>query len=161
MCMFTRKKDIVDVKCLLGGFVRMNISYHEIVPDIKTYYDLRASVDWNNFCIEQTKKALKDRKYFIVAKDEDNAIAMGSVVGDGIYYTIVDVVVRPEYQGCKIGSAIVNKLVDLINKDIPEGGRTSIQLIAAPGKEGFYIKQGFKVLPNEDSGPALRKVIYT
>ena len=51
--------------------------------------------------------------------------------------------------------------VELINGEIPEGGRTSIQLIAALGKEGFYVKQGFKVLPNENSGPALRKVIYT
>ena len=91
----------------------MNISYHEIVSDIKTYYDLRASVDWNNFCVEQTEKALKDRKYFIVARDEENAIAMGSVVGDGMYYTIVDVVVRPEYQGCNIGSTIVTNVPGL------------------------------------------------
>lgn len=139
----------------------MNITYCETIPNIETYYDLRKSVDWNNFCVEQTEKALRDRKYFIVAKDNDKAVAMGSVVGDGMYYTIVDVVVRPEYQGCKIGSTIVNKLVDSINKDIPTGGRTSIQLIAAPGKEGFYVKQGFKVLPNENSGAALRKVIYT
>lgn len=55
----------------------------------------------------------------------------------------------------------MNKLVALIEKNISEGGRTSIQLIAAPGKEEFYIKQGFKILPNEESGAALRKVIYT
>ena len=66
-----------------------------------------------------------------------------------------------EYQGCKIGSAIVNKLVELISAGLPDGGRTSIQLIAASGKEEFYVKQGFKILPNENSGPALRKVVYT
>ncbi|MBO5621338.1 MAG: GNAT family N-acetyltransferase [Butyrivibrio sp.] len=65
------------------------------------------------------------------------------------------------HQGRKIGATIVNKLVELIEKNTPEGGRISIQLIAAPGKEGFYIKQGFKILPNENSGAALRKVIYT
>ena len=78
-----------------------------------------------------------------------------------MYYTIVDVIVRPQYQGRKVGTEIINRLVDLINRDTVAGGRTSIQLIAAPGKEGFYAKQGFKVLPNENAGAALRKVIYT
>lgn len=139
----------------------MSIEYINTTPDIQTYYDLRAAVGWNNFCEEQTQAALQDRKFFVLAKDGDKYVAMGSVVGDGMYYTIVDVVVRPEYQGRKVGSTIVNKLVELINKNIPEGGRTSIQLIAALGKEGFYEKQGFKILPNENSGAALRKVIYT
>ena len=139
----------------------MSISYFEEIPDVETYHDLRASVDWAVFCREQSEAALKNSCFCVVAKDGDNTVAMGRVVGDGMYYTIVDVMVKPHYQGQKIGSAIVNKLVDLMNAGIPEGGRTSIQLIAAPGKEGFYVKQGFKVLPNEDSGPALRKVIYT
>ncbi|MBO4458855.1 MAG: GNAT family N-acetyltransferase [Butyrivibrio sp.] len=139
----------------------MNIEYVEATPDIQTYYELRDSVGWNNFCIEQTELALRDRKLFVLAKDCDKYVAMGSVVGDGMYYTIVDVVVRPEYQGKKIGATIVNKLVELIIKNIPEGGRTSIQLIAAPGKEEFYVKQGFDILPTKDSGAALRKIIYT
>ena len=86
---------------------------------------------------------------------------MGRAVGDGMYYTIVDVIVRPQYQGKKIGTNIVNRLVELIEKEMIEGSRISIQLIAAPGKEGFYVKQGFKILPNDHSGPALRKVIYS
>lgn len=69
--------------------------------------------------------------------------------------------VRPEYQGKKIGSYIINRLVELIHKSAPEGARLSIQLIAAEGKEGVYVKQGFKILPHEYCGPALRKVIYT
>ena len=139
----------------------MNISFTDVIPDVETYHDLRASVDWAVFCKEQSAKALKNSCYCVVAKDGDNAVAMGRVVGDGMYYTIVDVIVRPQYQGQKIGSSIVNRLVDQINAGIPDGGRTCIQLIAAPGKEGFYIKQGFSVLPDESSGPALRKVIYT
>ena len=139
----------------------MSISYFDETPDVETYHALRESVDWAVFCKEQSENALKNSCFCVVAKDGDNTVAMGRVVGDGMYYTIVDVMVKPQYQGQKIGSAIVNRLVELINAGIPEGGRTSIQLIAAPGKEGFYVKQGFKVLPNENSGPALRKVIYT
>lgn len=139
----------------------MSILYFDEIPDVETYHELRMAVDWCVFCREQSETALKNSCFCVVAKDENQTVAMGRVVGDGMYYTIVDVMVRPKYQGQKIGTAIINRLVELINGGIPEGGRTSIQLIAALGKEGFYVKQGFKVLPNENCGPALRKVIYT
>ena len=139
----------------------MEIRYYEEKPDIETYYELRTSVGWDNFCIEQAQKALDKRDFFILAKDGEKAVGMGSVVDDGMYFTIVDVIVRPEYQGMNIGANIVNRLVELIEKAAPKGARLSIQLIAAKGKEGFYIKQGFGALPDENCGPALRKLIYT
>ena len=92
---------------------------------------------------------------------EDPAIATNVLQLDGMYYVIVDVVVRPEYQSKRIGATIVNRLVEMIQNDAPEGSRVSIQLLAAKGKEEFYVKQGFKILPHEFCGPALRKVIYT
>lgn len=139
----------------------MAITYSEKVPDLQTYYDLRESVEWNNFCPEQTQKALDNSVYFVLAKDGDKPVAMGRAVGDGMYYTIVDVVVRPEYQGQKIGATMINKLVELIQNDAPKGARLSIQLLAAKGKEEFYVKRGFKICPHEFCGPALRKIIYT
>ena len=139
----------------------MIVTYMETIPDVDAYHDLRTSVGWSVFCREQSEKALNNSCYCVIAKNGDQTIAMGRVVGDGMYYTIVDVMVRPEYQGRKVGSEIIDRLVKLIKRDTPEGGRISIQLIAALGKEGFYVKQGFKILPNENAGPALRKVIYT
>ena len=59
---------------------------------------------WNNWSKVQAQKALKKSYYSIVIYDNENAIGMGRVVGDGIYFTIVDIVVRPEYQGKKIGT---------------------------------------------------------
>ena len=38
---------------------------------------------------------------------DDKAVGMGRLVGDGIYDTIVDVVIMPEYQGRGIGKGIV------------------------------------------------------
>ena len=49
--------------------------------------------------------------------DNENAIGMGRVVGDGIYFTIVDIVVRPEYQGKKIGTAIINSILNYIERN--------------------------------------------
>ena len=99
----------------------MKIVYSETIPDLDTYYELRSSVDWENFCQEQAEKAINSSVHFILAKDEDKPVAMARVVGDVMYYTIVDVVVRPEYQGKKIGSTMINRLVELIQKDAPAG----------------------------------------
>lgn len=126
----------------------------------ETYYTLRKSVEWNNWSKEQAEKALENSYYSIVIFYNDNAIGMGRVVGDGIYFTIVDIVVRPEYQCRKIGTTIMNSILEYIEKNMCEGSRVSVQLLAEVGKEQFYIKQGFKLVPHEYCGPALRNIIY-
>jgi len=56
--------------------------------------------------------------------------------GDCSY--ICDIAVHPEFQGVKLGKAIVEKLVALSE------GYKKILLYANPGKEGFYQKLGFR-----------------
>ena len=138
----------------------MKYTIKENQLNYETYYTLRESVGWNNWSKEQAEKALENSYYSIVIFYNDNAIGMGRVVGDGIYFTIVDIVVRPEYQGRKIGTTIMNSILEYIEKNMCEGSRVSVQLFAEFGKEQFYIKQGFKLVPHEYCGPALRKIIY-
>lgn len=138
----------------------MKYTIKENQLNYETYYTLRESVGWNNWSKEQAEKALENSYYSIVIFYNDNAIGMGRVVGDGIYFIIVDVVVRPEYQGRKIGTTIMNSILEYIEKNMCEGSRVSVQLLAEVGKEQFYIKQGFKLVPHEYCGPALRKIIY-
>lgn len=138
----------------------MKYTIKENQLNYETYYTLRESVGWNNWSKEQAEKALENSYYSIVIFYNDNAIGMGRVVGDGIYFTIVDIVVRPEYQGRKIGTTIMNSILEYIEKSMCEGSRVSVQLLAEVGKEQFYIKQGFKLVPHEYCGPALRKIIY-
>lgn len=138
----------------------MKYTIKENQLNYETYYTLRESGGWNNWSKEQAEKALENSYYSIVIFYNDNAIGMGRVVGDGIYFTIVDIVVRPEYQGRKIGTTIMNSILEYIEKNMCEGSRVSVQLLAEVGKEQFYIKQGFKLVPHEYCGPALRKIIY-
>lgn len=138
----------------------MKYTIKENQLNYETYYTLRESLGWNNWSKEQAEKALENSYYSIVIFYNDNAIGMGRVVGDGIYFTIVDIVVRPEYQCRKIGTTIMNSILEYIEKNMCEGSRVSVQLLAEVGKEQFYIKQGFKLVPHEYCGPALRKIIY-
>lgn len=123
------------------------------------YTRLRESVSWNNFFKEQTQKCLKNTLYSIEAVDNNTIIGMGRLIGDGMYYMMADIIVEPDYQGQGIGSNIVNKLAEYVHRETPAGGRSSIQLVAEKGKEGFYEKLGFKLIPDEFCGSAMRKII--
>lgn len=127
--------------------------------DYETYIALRKAVGWKNFCREQVEKAINYSYYSVVIRENGDSIAMGRIIGDGLYFTIVDVVVHPDYQGKGLGTLIIQKLMEHIGQGIPAGGRVSIQLISEKEKEDFYVKQGFKLIPHEKCGPALRKVI--
>ena len=135
------------------------MEYRENMLCYEDYRRLRASVGWLNFSEGQTQESLKHSIYTVIAVDKDYAVAMGRLVGDGLYYMIVDIVVQPEYQKRGIGTRIVNMLVGYVESRVPVGGRASIFLAAEKGKEGFYEKMGFKRIPHDYCGSGMRKGI--
>ena len=84
----------------------MNYTFKENQLDYETYYILRKSVKWNNWSKEQAEIALKNSYYTVTVFDNTVAIGMGSAVGDGIYFMIMDIVVKPEYQRMGIGTGL-------------------------------------------------------
>ncbi|HSL45834.1 MAG TPA: GNAT family N-acetyltransferase [Anaerolineales bacterium] len=71
--------------------------------------------------------------------DSGKLIAVGRALADGRDCSyICDVAVHPDYQGQGLGREVVSRLVDF-SKD-----HKKIILYAAPGKEPFYRKLGFK-----------------
>lgn len=135
------------------------MEYKENILEYKDYCSLRESVNWINFAKVQTEKALKNSLYTVIAVENDQTVAMGRLIGDGMYYTIVDIVVHPDYQHRGIGTGIIRRIMDYINRETPEGGRSSVQLIAEKGKEPFYESLGFKTIPHEFCGSGMRKII--
>ena len=120
---------------------------------------LRSSVGWMNFSEEQQKKVIQSSAYTVTVDNQGQTIGMGRLIGDGMYYLIADVVVHPEYQGQGIGSQMIDMLLQYVSRETPIGGRSSVQLIAEKGKEAFYLKKGFKLIPHEYCGSGMRKVI--
>lgn len=135
------------------------MEYRENSLTYEEYVSLRNSVGWNNFDEGQVSNSIGNSIYNITAIDNGRAIAMGRLIGDGIYFMIVDIVVNPEFQGKGIGSNIIEMLLKYVDDRTPIGGRSSIQLIAEQGKEDFYIKRGFKLIPHEFCGSGMRKII--
>lgn len=133
--------------------------YRENALSYDDYCRLRESVAWLNFSREQTEKALNNSLYTVIAEDDGNVVGMGRMTGDGLYYLIVDIVVQPDHQKKGIGSTIIDMMIDYVDRETPIGGRSSVQLTAEKGKETFYEKRGFKLIPHEHCGSGMRKII--
>lgn len=136
------------------------IIYMENQLNYEIYHSLRESVGWKNFQEEQAKKAIHKSLYDLVVYDDSTAVAMARMIGDGLYCVIVDVVVTPAYQHRGIGTELMKRLLDYVDRETPVGGRVSIQLIAEKGKEPFYEKLGFQMIPHEYCGSGMRKVLH-
>lgn len=135
------------------------MNYKENALCYDDYRRLRESVGWHNYARAQTENALSRSLYTVVAEDANQVVGMGRLIGDGLYYLIIDIVVQPDYQQKGIGSKMIDMLVNFVDKETPAGERSSIQLIAVKGKEPFYEKKGFKIIPHEFCGPGMRKII--
>ncbi len=135
------------------------MNYKENTLCYEEYCKLRESVGWTNFSRTQTEKSLKNSLYTVAAEEDNQVVGMGRLIGDGMYYMIVDIVVQPAYQQMGIGSKILNMIMEYVDNGTPDGGRSSIQLIAEKGKETFYESRGFKIIPHEFCGSGMRKVI--
>ena len=135
------------------------MEYRENSLNYEDYCALRKSVDWLLFADVQMKRAVDNSLYTITAVEDDRTVGMGRMIGDGMYFLIADIVVCPEFQKRGIGTNIINMLLKYVEDNTPAGGRSSIQLIAEKGKEPFYEKLGFKLIPHEFCGSGMRKVI--
>jgi GNAT superfamily N-acetyltransferase len=116
----------------------------EVAPlDAQTYADLLRSVEWH--VTPNAGDVLARTLFTIIATDtrDGRAVGVTRVTGDGAYFMIWDVVVRPSYQGQKIGTAMVQRALDEIRRR-GAGEGTFVGLFT--GKPGFYQTIGFKPL---------------
>lgn len=83
--------------------------------------------------------SFSNSRFICVVFDNGVLIGAGRALADGIDCSyICDVAVHPQYQGLGIGKEIVLRLVERSH------GHRKIILYAAPGKDAFYQKLGFR-----------------
>jgi len=136
---------------------KKNMIYRIIEESIspQEFNRLRKAVGWEEREIQDIKLALKNTKYIVVVKDENNEnIGMARIIGDeGIYYYIQDVIVLPKYQNEGIGKQIMEKIMKYIELHKKKG--LFVGLMSAKQKEGFYKKFGFMERPSEKYGAGM------
>ena len=90
------------------------MNYKENTLCYEEYCKLRESVGWINFSRIQTEKSLQNSLYTVAAEEDNQVVGMGRLIGDGMYYMIVDIVVQPAYQQMGIGSKILNMIIEYV-----------------------------------------------
>jgi len=120
------------------------------VPDYETYASLFRSVDWS---IDEgaMRPALAQTAVGVLATDTRDGQVVGMVraTGDGKYYMLWDVIVRPTHQGQKIGAAMVDRALEELRRlGAPPGSFVGL----FTGRPGFYEKLGFRQLGGMSRG---------
>lgn len=111
------------------------------IDEFNYLYDM---VGWEAYDDSITKQALDNTFYSVSVYDDDKIIGYGRLIGDTICFMYIhDIMVIPDYQNKKIGTMIMNKLLDKIRKIKKENPDMRIYLGASKGKEEFYRKFGF------------------
>ena len=111
------------------------------VDDFNLLYD---SVGWGSYTKEISKKALENTFYSVSIYEDENIVGYGRLIGDAICFMYIqDVMVKPELQNKKIGTMIMNKLLEKINEIKKENPNIRVYLGATNNKETFYEKFGF------------------
>lgn len=125
------------------------IELKENVLKPEDFVRLRVATGFADIPIAHATRALENGLVNVSALYDGELVGMGRLVGDGaMYWYLQEVIVLPEYQGHGIGRQIVNYLIEYATAHSVTGKFTTVGGVSAKGKEGFYKKLGFDVIPN-------------
>ena len=116
----------------------------ENIKNVEEFNYLYDAVGWGHYDNQISKKALDNTIYSVSVYENNTIIGYGRIIGDGICFLYIqDIMVVPEYQSKKIGTTIMNKLLEKIETIKKENPSLRVYLGATKGKEEFYKKLGF------------------
>jgi len=120
------------------------------INEFNLLYD---SVGWGAYDKTISKRALDNTFYSVSVYDDDNIVGYGRLIGDTICFMYIqDIMVKPEFQNKKIGTLIMNKLLEKINELKKENPNIRVYLGASKNKEEFYERFGFVKRIDENLG---------
>lgn len=120
------------------------INIKENIKNVEEFNLLYDDVGWGAYDDNITQKALDNTFYSVSAYDGNKIVGYGRIIGDTICFLYIqDIMVKPEYQGNKIGTMIMNKLLEKINEIKQENPDLRVYLGSSKNKEEFYEKFGF------------------
>lgn len=126
----------------IGGETKLIIK--ENVNNVDEFNNLYDAVGWEHYDKEISEIALKNTMYSVSVYDNDKNIGFGRLIGDEICFIYVqDIMVLPEYQGKKIGTMIMNRLLAKIEEIKKRNPDLMVYCGASKNKEDYYRKFGF------------------
>lgn len=128
----------------------------ENVKNIEEFNFLYDNVGWGCYDDEVSEVALDNTLYSVSVYDNDEIIGYGRLIGDGACFIYIhDIMVRVDYQGKKIGTLIMNKLMDKVKSYKKFNPYVRVYLGASKNREGFYEKFVFISRRDADLGEGM------
>ena len=129
-----------------------------LAPPISDFIELRNQVGWCKIDVQLATKSLENSLFHVSVYDQSKLVGAGRVIGDGyMYFYIQDVIVDPRYQGKGVGSLLMNEIELYLAKTTSTG--STVGLLAAKGKESFYLKYGYLERTGNPLGNGMCKFI--
>ncbi|MBR6034168.1 MAG: GNAT family N-acetyltransferase [Clostridia bacterium] len=120
------------------------INIKENIKNVKEFNLLYDAVGWGAYDERITKKALDNTFYSVSVYDDKKIVGYGRIIGDAICFLYIqDIMVKPEYQGNKIGTMIMKKILERTSEIKKENPDLRVYLGASKDREKFYEKFGF------------------
>lgn len=112
-------------------------------PSVEGYLDLRKEAGLSSKSVEAATAGLSNSLFSVTIFDETTLIGMGRIIGDGgAFFQLVDIAVKPDYQGKGLGKLVMKELMAYLNKHTYDGSYVS--LIADEPANKLYEKFGFE-----------------
>ncbi|MBP3038223.1 GNAT family N-acetyltransferase [Bacillaceae bacterium Marseille-Q3522] len=106
------------------------------------YNELRLEGGISGKSQEAATIGLKNSLFAVCIYDNKTLIGMGRVIGDGgAFFQVVDIVVKPSYQGRGLGKVIMKEIMNYLDKNTYPGSYVS--LIADDPANKLYEQFGF------------------
>ena len=111
----------------------------ENINNVEEFNYLYDAVGWESYDRKVSEKSLANTIYSVSVYDDSKIVGYGRLIGDGICFLYIqDVMVDPKYQNKKIGTQIMNKLLEKVNQVKLENPYVRVYLGVSKGKEKFY-----------------------
>ena len=128
----------------------------ENVKNIEEFNFLYDNVGWGCYDDKVSEVALDNTLYSVSVYDNDEIIGYGRLIGDGACFIYIhDIMVRVDHQGKKIGTLVMNKLMDKVKEYKKFNPYVRVYLGASKNREGFYEKFGFISRRDADLGEGM------
>lgn len=151
------QKDVRSEKQENLGRNFMEVRLNTLTPEL--FLDLY-TVGWEAPVIQQVQKALKNTMATFTAYENNNAVGMVRLIGDGgMSFYMKDFVVIPSFQSQGVGAILIESIEKYIKEKIDINWAVSLELISSIEAVGFYKKKGFEERPCEWDGPGMFKMI--
>lgn len=136
----------------------MEVRINTLTPEL--FLELYSSVGWEPPVIQQVEEALKNTVATFTVYENDKAVGMVRLLGDGgMSFYIKDFVVIPLFQSNGAGTILIESLERYIKENIDVNWAVSLELISTKEAVRFYKKKGFEERPCEWDGPGMFKML--